>query len=273
MKMNKLNQIAGAALISATLLYSVTACGTAGRKDAPGKSGFITAVKGLGHLVLSPLQISAGLLEGVASLPYYAATGLNEINDRLNSSQASVSLDDTYEAAYGKRLSEVNENGDTGEVFRRMKHATKFFQKVLRQYGVSDYQNYLLTSIDTASRDGYTLFAVVHRPKTHIQVKDKYDLRNKRSLSASDRLFYEPYRNSFDGSPLDKVIDFGGMATRDIGTQKMQAILLTLAANSVVRGDNKPEYWNVERRWISGEFRQVMNENITRLNKRMNIKN
>jgi len=80
-----------------------------------------------------------------------------------------VTLDNTYEAAYGKRINAVPESGDTGEVFRRMKHATEHFQKVLYRYGVSDTDNYILTSIDTANSKGYTLFALVYRPSETIQ--------------------------------------------------------------------------------------------------------
>lgn len=54
---------------------------------------------GLVNLVLSPLQIAAGLLEGISAVPYYLAMGLKEINDGLITANAQVTLDDTYEYA------------------------------------------------------------------------------------------------------------------------------------------------------------------------------
>ncbi len=86
--------------------------------------GLGKAMLGVAQLVLSPLQIAAGLLEGIAAFPYYLSTGLKEINEGMIAANAKVTLDDTYEAAYGKRINAVPESGDTGETFRRMKHAT-----------------------------------------------------------------------------------------------------------------------------------------------------
>jgi len=53
-----------------------------------------------------------------------------------------VTLDDTYQSGYDTPLSDVPENGDTGVVFVKMKQASPFFQKVLKQYGVLDSHHY-----------------------------------------------------------------------------------------------------------------------------------
>ena len=149
-------------------MFFITACSTPQHGGPNAGRGFGGAMMGLMHLILSPIQIAAGVLEGVASLPYYAGTALGEINQGMIKAQAKVTLDDTYESAYGKRISQVDPSGDTGEVFRRMKHASEYFQKVLKRQCVADPSSYILTSIDTAKNNGYTLFAVVYRPAKNI---------------------------------------------------------------------------------------------------------
>jgi len=248
-----------------------TACATPPQNDPNGKSGGSLLIRGFTNLVLSPFQIAAGLLQGVAALPYYASTGLQEINQGMVKAQARVTLDDTYEAAYGKRINQVSADGDTGEVFRRMKHATEFFQKVLKQYGVRDHENYILTSIDTANKDGYTLFAVVYRPVKSIKVIDKYDGKSVQHFTSEDRLFYEPFATDVNGKPIDTVIDWGGVPTSAYRTQKQQAVLLTLAANSVASEKRRSDYWEVEKRWITGEYLATMNSQAQRVQQALGI--
>ena len=185
--------------------------------------------------------------------------------------QAQIILDDTYEAAYGKRLHEVPQDGNTGEVFRRMKHATQRFQKVLKAYGVQDSDRYILTSIDTANKEGYTLFAVVYRPVDSITVYDKYDTSVVRTFTKDDRLFYEPFEKDINGRPIDTVIDWAGLLREDIKTQKAQALLITLAANSVIEGKQSLEYWEIERQWIAGEYQQITAERLWVVRERMQI--
>ncbi len=222
--------------------------------------GFTSMLRGIGHLILSPVQIAAGLLEGVASLPYYAATNLNAINDGLIKAQAKITVDDTYEAAYGKRISQAGPEGDTGEVFRRMKHASEYFQKVLAQHGTPDAQHYILTSIDTANPQGFTLFAVVYRPTDAVTVIDKYDGKTIRKFTREDRLFYEPFAVDVNGKPLDTIVDYAGVPTESYKTQKQQAILLTLSANAVADGKKRSDYWDAEKLWISGAFEGVVDQ-------------
>ncbi|HIE00029.1 MAG TPA: hypothetical protein EYP59_07030 [Thiotrichaceae bacterium] len=52
-------------------LCLISACATPQRPhEGPNVGhGFSMAIAGLGHLLLSPLQIAAGLLEGIASVP------------------------------------------------------------------------------------------------------------------------------------------------------------------------------------------------------------
>ncbi|TQV75194.1 hypothetical protein FLL45_09655 [Aliikangiella marina] len=258
--MKKLTMATG---LSLSLLLGC-ASNPSGPNASHGLGGFF---RGVAHLVLSPVQIAAGLLEGVASLPYYASTGLHKINQGMIEAQASITLDDTYEAAYGKRIKDINVDGDTNEQFRRMKHATAYLQKILKQHGVVDYDKYLLTSIDTANRQGATLFAVVYRLRTSITVIDKYNPKITRKFTTKDRLFYEPYREDFQGTPLDTIIDWAGVPIESYQSQKLQAVMLTLAANAIVNGKRRIDYWQAEAEWINGNFKTILkqqNEQTTR---------
>ena len=254
-------------------LLLVASCTTAPKEGQTGDPlrGFKMVGAGLANLILSPIQIAVGLLEGISAVPYYLATSLQDINKGLIEAQAKITLDDTYEYAYGKRISTVPESGDTGEVFRRMKHATDYFQKILGRYGVHNAKNYILTSIDTANNMGYTLFAVVYRPHDTIEVIDKYDGKSPRTISREDRLYYEPYERDINGDPLDIIIDWAGMEREYILTQKAQAIMMTMGANQVVSGKRSPEYWDIERRWIAGEYQSIVQQKMASVKNKMKL--
>jgi hypothetical protein len=257
-----------AALLSVGLIAS---CAAPQQGGPDAEHGFISMFKGIGHLILSPLQIAAGLVEGVAALPYYAATSLTAINDGLAKAQAKVTLEDTYESAYGKKLNQVGPEGDTGQVFRRMKNASEYFQKILKQYGIPDADHYILTSIDTANKENATLFAIVYRPTNVINVVDKYDGRTIRRFTSDDRLFYEPFDKDVNGKPIDVIIDWAGVPVDYYKTQKQQAVLLTLAANAVAEGRKRSDYWMAEKRWIAGQFNDVMQKQDEKVRKSLQI--
>ena len=61
------------------------------------------------------------------------------------------------------------------------------------------------------------------------------------------------------------------MPREDINTQKAQAILITLASNSVVEGKKSPEYWEIERRWIAGQFMEITKERLVAVRERMGL--
>lgn len=260
-------------LISVLLcLIMIAACATPHQNSRPNpRSGLQSALAGLAHLILSPIQVAAGLMEGISALPYYMSTNIHDINQGLVDAQASITIDDTYDSAYGTRLSQVGENGETGEVFRRMKHATKSFQTVLRRYGVNDAERYILTSIDTANNAGFTLFAVVYRPVDTIHVIDKYDGKSVRRFSKADRLFYEPFQSDVTGKSLDTIIDWAGIHRDFVKTQKGQGILLTLAANAVVDRKRSPNYWQTETRWVAGEYQDIVQKRMAEVQERLKI--
>ena len=259
------------AFVFGVVLVTVSGCSTTSQNGPNAARGFSSAMMGIVHLILSPFQIAAGLLEGVAAMPYYAATALGDINQGMIKAQAQVTLDDTYESAYGKRISQVDPSGDTGEVFRRMKHATAYFQKVLQRHGVKGASSYILTSIDTATDKGYTLFAVVYRPASSITVIDKYDGKTIRQFTRDDRLFYEPFRTDAKGNALDVIIDWAGIPGEQSKTQKQQAVLLTLAANAVASGRVRADYWEQEQSWIEGAYLKIVEAQNQRVEKAMGI--
>jgi len=132
-----------------------------------------------------------------------------------------------------------------------MKHAFEYFQKVLKNYGVHDADRSILTSSDTASSDtasseGFTPFAVVHRPSDSIRVADKYDGKTVRDFSKSDRLFYEPFEEDVDSLPLDRIVEWTGLPREYTKTEKAQAVLTTMMANSVFSPKESPDYWETE---------------------------
>jgi len=256
-------------LVSGLSICLISGCAHNSVNGSGAKSGLGGFFKGIAHLVLSPLQIAAGLLEGVASLPYYASTGLHEINKGLEDAQANITLDDTYESAYGKRISEVSIDGETNDRFRRMKHASSYLQKILKSYGVDKHENYFLTSIDTANKQGATLFAVVYRPTQSIKVLDKYNHKTVRNFTTTDRLFYEPFAKDINGNDLDTIIDWAGVPTESYKSQKMQAVLLTLAANAIIDGKRSDDYWAIEKRWIAGESAIIMKQQNSKVGQSM----
>lgn len=221
----------------------------------------------VGYLVASPVLILAGLMEGIAAAPYFVEADIHEMDRVMTEGGAAVTIGRTYEYAYETSFDTVPSSGDTGRVFRHMRPATGHFQNVLNGYGVEAPGNYVLTAVRTADRDGYTLYAVVYRPGGSIRVRD--DSGRVRVLTPDDDEYYRPYRRDANDRPLDMVIDWAGVPRTSIRTQRGQAILMTLAANSVLINRRSDEYWAVETRWIAGEFERIVAERKTDLDRRM----
>jgi hypothetical protein len=223
----------------------------------------------LGYLVFSPVMIVAGLLEGIATAPYFLQADIHDMNREMEKAESEVTLDKTYRHAYGRDLDTVPKTGDTGKIFRHMSEATGHFQNVLRGYGVEDAENYLLTAVRTADRAGYTLYGLVYRPSNQIRVVDRQG--RQQTLSPDDRLYYTPYERDAQGRPLDVIIDWAGVPRTTIKTQKGQAILLTLAANSVLINRRSDEYWGIARRWVDGDYESIVAERKSQLDRRMGV--
>jgi hypothetical protein len=222
----------------------------------------------IGQIIVSPLVMLAGLLEGIVSLPYMLEGDIHAMNSAMRASGSRVSLDQTYQYAYHTRLASVPKSGDTGRVFRHLGEATRHFQTVLRGYGVEDAERYVITAIRTADRQGYTLYALVYRPRGEIRIRDNFG--RVRIITPRDHNdYYQPYETDADGVPLDVVIDWAGVPRTAIATQKGQAILMTLAANSVIINRRSNGYWAAEQRWISGDHVEVVRERKAYLDRRI----
>jgi hypothetical protein len=230
--------------------------------------GFNTFGQGLGQLILSPFMIVAGLLEGVSTVPYFVSADLHEMNRAMVEANSRVDLERTYEYAYKERIEDVPASGDTGKVFRHLSAATQHFQRVLKGYGVEDYDHYILTGIRTADREGYTLYAVVHRPDVVVQVREGGATR---TLHPGDFNYYKPILRDANGRPMDVIIDWAGVPRTTIRTQKGQAILMTIAANSVLVNRRSDDYWDVEDRWVAGEYKDIVADRKRYLDKRMGV--
>ncbi len=244
--------------------FLVTGC-VAHRGGEPGPARGLGLA--LGYMVASPLMIVAGLFEGIATAPYLIDADLHDMNREMKKANTNVTLDQTYQYAYGRRLDTVPKSGSTGRVFRHMSEATGHFQNVLRGYGVADYDRYLLTAVRTADQVGFTLYGVVYRPARHIRILDQNS--RVRTVSPRDRSYYKPYERDASGQPLDVVIDWAGVPRTTIKTQKGQAILMTLAANSVLINRRSDSYWDIEKRWIEGDYKRIVAERKAQLDRRM----
>ena len=221
----------------------------------------------LGHLVFAPVLIIAGLLEGIATAPYLIETDLHDMNREMEKANSNVTLDETYQFAYGRQLDTVPKSGNTGKVFRHMGEATMHFQNVLKGYGVADHDQYLLTAVRSADQAGYTLYGVVFRPERQIRVRNQNS--RIRTLSPGDRTYYKPYERDANDQPLDVVIDWAGVPRTTIKTQKGQAILMTLAANSVLINRRNDGYWDIEKSWIEGDYKRIVTERKAQLDRRI----
>lgn len=255
-------------IISLVFSAAVAGCAAPHQGGPSTEHGLSTFGQGVGHLILSPFMIAAGLLEGVSTLPYFISSDIHEVNRAMVEANSQVDLGRTYEYAYGDKIENVPPDGDTGKIFRHLSEATQHFQRVLKGYGVEDYEHYVLTGVRTADRDGYTLYAVVYRPDIAVQVLEG---GKPRPLEPRDRDYYRPIERDAYGKPMDVIIDWAGVARTSIRTQKGQALLMTIAANSVLMNRRSDEYWDVEQRWMAGDFKAIVAERKHYLDQRMGL--
>lgn len=47
--------------------------------------------------------------------------------------------------------------------------------------------------------------------------------------------------------------------------------MLTMAANSVANEKKSPEYWGIEKRWIAGEFEEIVDRKMSSVKNKMKI--
>jgi len=211
--------------------------------------------------LMSEGQVASIFDRGLAAQPYLVLSGtsLEQINEVCEVIPGiRVSIEDTYKSVYGKDLNDVLPGGDTGQAFKNMKEATTYLQKILKDHGRDDYEDYLLTTIDTERRKGYVLFAVVQRNVRSISIGDAENFQSKKQMTASDKEFYLPYQTDSAGKPLDIVVDWAGLPNQCYSTQKSQSILLTMAANQILHEKTRNDYWQAQQQWLKGDFAKVM---------------
>ena len=207
-----------------------------------------------------PSQIAGSFDQGASALPYlvYSKTELKKIDEVCKTTSRGVSLEDTYQSAYGKKLESVLPEGETGQAFHTMQEASSYLQKILKDRGWPKAEDYIFTSLNAAGDKGYTLLAVVRRPQQSITVTDKYEKGTQRKLTPSDPRFYRAYQYDSDKNTLDNIVDWAGIPNDCLSSQSAQAILLTITANKVLSRETKEGYWSAEELWAGGQYRKVM---------------
>jgi len=223
--------------------------------------GILTVISGC--LYFSPtvagIDAATGLEAGVPSLPYYTLSkeGMIKLNNQMMAYDVPFTLADTFKTVYGTDLKDFNPLGYKQQVFTNMKQATYSFQKLLNSKNIPNADHYLLTSVDSARKDGLMLFAAVYRSVLKITVTDKYDRALTVTLTPEDIEFYRPYQTDIYGKPVDTVYEWAALPVNSYSRQNRQAVLLTLAADKVLEQKPKPEYWKKEKQWIAGDYKAV----------------
>ncbi|MCE5273963.1 MAG: hypothetical protein ABFD70_09035 [Syntrophaceae bacterium] len=210
--------------------------------------------------VMVPGQIAGAFGQGASALPYlvYSKTDLKKIDEACKTTSIGVSLEDTYRAAYGKKLEDVLPSGETGQAFHTMQEASLYLQKVLKDKGEPRAGDYIFTSLNTAGDKGYILLAVVRRPRQAITVTDKYEQGPQRNLTPKDLRFFRAYQYDTDKNRLDGIVDWAGIPNDCLSSQSAQAILLTITANKILGRETKEGYWSAEELWAGGHYLKVM---------------
>lgn len=234
-----------------------------------GCAGIQTAATGVGLLVLSPLMIAGGISQGLAFLPYTLTTDLDRLNQGLKESQATT-LNEAYRSAYGVSIEDGRVNRQTGEIrgedrpFRTMMEATQALQKLLADKGMTPEKasHYVVCSIDSHTRSrGHILVSVVYRHPgmQPIRVTHKHT-GIVTTLRPEQSAWREPYEKSVDGETIDEIVDWAGFEYGLLGSHKVVGMLMVTAVESIQAGKRSDDYWGAERRWISGETGQIIEE-------------
>jgi hypothetical protein len=210
-------------------------------------------------VMMAPFQIVSAIKQGASGLPYlyYSNTDLKRLDEACKLIPTRVTINDTYLSAYGIKLADVLPEGETGQKFHDMREASQYFQKTLKDKGVLNPEDYIFTSINTAQKKGYVLFAVVKRSKRAITVVDKY---NNKTIGPEDLAFYQPFQHDIHGNNLDTIVDWAGYPNDCISKQSSQAVLITITANEVMDNALKQGFWDAEKRWVKGDYKKVMKE-------------
>jgi hypothetical protein len=249
---------------------------------AAGPNGQLAAEtfgRGLANLVLSPFMIAAGILQGLAFLPYTLGTGLTELNRALLQAQA-VPLDASYRATFGVSIDDQRVDQTSGEVRgeaglygryrpQAIMEANRAFQRLLVSQGMPEERarHYVLAgNYAYAWSRGQILLAVTYRhpggAPIRVTAKETGIVTTFRS---DQRAWHEPYERDVNGQVIDEVIDWTAMEYKLLRRDKIVATLMVLAAEAVKSGKRSADYWGAERRWRAGETAQLVRESMARV--------
>ncbi|MFO1349575.1 MAG: hypothetical protein U1F68_02350 [Gammaproteobacteria bacterium] len=245
----------------------------------PQARGMETLGMGLVGLILSPFMIVAGLAQGIAFLPYTLATGLDELNRGLIEAQA-VSLDDAYRATFSVAIRDPRVDQQSGQVTgqsfgfgqhrpQAMLDATHAFQRLLMSQGMPQAKasHYVLLGDYTHTRArGHLLLAVAYR---HAGMEPFRVVSKETDIVTTFRPeqqgWRSPYERDVQGQILDDIIDWAGVDYAILQQDKVVAMLMVIAAESVKSGKRSPDYWLAEKRWDAGETRQIIAESSAKV--------
>lgn len=260
---------AGILALSASLMLA--GCATPQSQRAADTFG-----RGVVNLVLSPIMIVSGLAQGLAFLPYTIGTGLDELNKGLARADA-VSLEDSYQAVHGVSIADPRVDRRSGQVAGRqagygagfgehrpqaMMDATLAFRRLLTSQGMpaAKAEQYALVGNYRHVRiGGQILLAVVHRPAgmAPIRVRSK-DTGIVTTLRPQHRSWLTAYERDVTGVRIDEVIDWTSIEYSSLKQDKVVAMLMVLAAESIKSGKRSPDYWSAERHWMDGDTRAAI---------------
>jgi hypothetical protein len=272
-----LKRVTCAALASVFVLSSCAAPNYPGYQAA--ERGMQTFGTGVGNLILAPVMIVAGLLQGLAFLPYTVGLALDDLNRALLKAHA-VSLDDSYRAAYGVSIRDPRVDQKTGQVkeggfgFGRYRpgalaDASDAFQRLLVSQGMPEAvaRHYVIVADYTHTRSrGVILLAVVYRHTgtAPFQVTSKHT-----GIVTMFRPENLGWRNAYErdaqGQLIDEVIDWTAIDYASLQQDKLVATLMAIGAESIKSGKRSHEYWATEQRWIAGQTSQVMAESAGKI--------
>jgi hypothetical protein len=279
-----LKRITCAALASAFLLSSCAAPNYPAYQAA--ERGMQTFGTGLGNLILAPFMIVAGLLQGLAFLPYTAGVALDDLNRALLEAHA-VSLEDSYRAAYGVSLKDPRVDQKTGQVagggfgFGRYRpgalaDASNAFQRLLISQGMPEAvaRHYVVVADYTHTRSrGVLLVAVVYR---HTGAEPFQVVSKNTGIVTMFRPEQMGWRSAYEhdvnGQLIDEVIDWTAIEYASLQQDKLVATLMSIGAESVKSGRRAHEYWAAEHRWIAGQTSQVMAESSGKVSQALAMK-
>ena len=259
------------------LVGALLGAGCAGPNGGP--HPMQTVGRGLLNLILSPLMIVGGIIQGLAFLPYTIGTGLAELNRGLIQAQA-VPLDDSYKATFNVAINDPRVDQKSGEIRgqdglygryrpQAIMEANRAFQRLLVSQGMPEdkARHYILAgNYNYAWSRGVILLAVTYRHSgaQPIRVASK-ETGIVTTFRPDQRTWHEPYERDVNGQAIDEVIDWTAMEYKLLRQDKIVATMMVIAAEAVKSGKRATDYWEAERRWKAGETAQLLQESLGRV--------